>query len=74
MTDEVNYMVMSGAEFRREVGCNPGKWADAFAQRCHVAPQLATDRALLVLWFDGAMEAARADALRMQRSLTGKFE
>ncbi len=58
MTD---YTTMSGAEFRRAVGVNPEKWAEAFCQRVYAEEGDGTYEervAHLADWFRDAMEAA----------------
>lgn len=72
MTDETpDYTTMSGAEFKREVGCDPEKWAEAFEQRMGKAVvdsgfSLSRSRearvAYMVGWFADAMDAARREA------------
>ena len=57
MNDDVkpDYTTMSGAEFKRAVGADPEKWAEAFIQRGHMPVFI---RANMVAWFRDAMEAA----------------
>jgi hypothetical protein len=61
MTD---YTTLSGAEFQREVGDDPEKWAEAFDQavrsRDGNAPNGHDERiAFWLPWFRDAMDAAR---------------
>ena len=63
MTD---YRSLSGAEFQREVGTDPARWAEAFAQRAAAMSELISDglRDELAEWFADAMEAARKGSIR----------
>ena len=63
MTD---YRTLSGAAFRREVGTDPAKWDDAFAQRALAMSELISDglRDELAEWFADAMNAAREHSMR----------
>ena len=63
MTD---YRSLSGAEFQREVGDDPDKWADAFAQRAAAMSELISDglRDELAIWFRNAMEVGRQRSIR----------
>ena len=60
MTDAPDYTTMSGAEFRRAVGADPEKWAEAFIQR-DKNHSLSTEA--VVQWFRDAMEAAQQAAM-----------
>ena len=61
-----DYEAMSGADFQREVGTDPVKWADA-AMRSVAAAVYMDDReervALLAKWFADAMDAARENPI-----------
>jgi hypothetical protein len=63
MTD---YRTLSGAAFQREVGTDPDKWAEAFAQRASAMSELISDglRDELAKWFADAMETARKNSIR----------
>jgi len=63
MTD---YRTLSGAEFLREVGADPDKWAEAFAQRALAMSESISDglRDELAEWFADAMNAAREHSMR----------
>ena len=64
MTD---YTTLSGADFQREVGTDPIKWAEAFLQRHPPFKELPTHEdqvGYLAAWFADAMEAARKDSIR----------
>ena len=57
---------MSGAQFRREVGTDPQKWAREFLVAYEAAPydavRTAADReAFVTQWFRDAMNAAATD-------------
>ena len=64
MTD---YRTMSGADFQREVGTDPDKWAEAFMQR-HEAyssvPTREAQTAHMAQWFADAIEAGRRASIR----------
>ena len=73
MTDTTT---LSGAEFRRHVGTDPAKWAEAFVRAgdrdgCH--EMLRDERAAYATqWFRDAMEAAVAEAVRHETAaITG---
>jgi hypothetical protein len=59
---------LSGAEFRRHVGTDPAKWAEAFLAAVGgpaVGARSEAERvALVAQWFRDAMEAAVAEAVR----------
>jgi hypothetical protein len=61
-----DYRSLSGAAFQREVGTDPARWADAFAQRALAMSELISGglRDELAEWFAGAMEAARKGSIR----------
>jgi hypothetical protein len=63
MTD---YRTLSGAAFQHEVGTDPDKWAEAFAQRALAMSELISDglRDELAEWFADAMETARKHSIR----------
>ena len=64
MTD---YRTMSGADFQREVGTDPDKWAEAaMYEIARVDFALGNKKRVAVLarWFADAMEAARKDSIR----------
>ena len=59
---------MTGAQFRREVGTDPQKWAREFLVAYEAAPydavRTAADReAFVTQWFRDAMNAAAHDAM-----------
>jgi hypothetical protein len=63
MTDEPpDYMGMNGAEFRRAVGTDPEKWAEAFIQS-----------ALWLQSFRGIVQAAGGPAGNQQAVVAGWF-
>ena len=62
MTDTTS---MTGAQFRREVGADPEKWAAVFLAAYAKAEGVRTDAdrlAFVAQWFRDAMEAAAAHA------------
>jgi hypothetical protein len=64
---ESDTTTLTGAQFREHVGSDPVKWAKAFLAAYTSADGLRTDtdRAVFVAgWFDDAMEAAVAEAVR----------
>jgi hypothetical protein len=64
MTDEPQ--PMSGAQFRREVGADPAKWAAQFLAAYATAEGVRTDadrQAFVTDWFRDAMNAAAHDAM-----------
>jgi len=64
MTDEPQ--PMSGAQFRREVGADPAKWAAQFLAAYAQAEGVRTDAdrlAFVTDWFRDAMNAAASDAM-----------
>lgn len=63
MTD---YRTLSGVGFQREVGTDPARWADAFAQRAFAMSESISDglRDELTAWFADAMETARKNSIR----------
>ena len=57
---------MSGAQFRREVGADPAKWAREFLAAYAQAEGVRTDadrQAFVTDWFRDAMNAAAHDAM-----------
>jgi hypothetical protein len=60
------YRSLSGAAFQREVGTDPDKWAEAFAQRAAAMSESISDglRDELAEWFADAMNAARKGSIR----------
>jgi hypothetical protein len=61
-----DYLTMSGAEFRHEVGTDPERWAEAMLQRDEAQEfwlgKTREDRLRwLTEWFADAMQAARVD-------------
>jgi hypothetical protein len=68
MTEQPDTTTMSSAEFRRHVGTDPAKWAeamlDAVGTPSVVALSKAERYALVAQWFRDAMEAAVAEAVR----------
>ena len=61
---EPDYRTMGGAEFARQVGADPEKWAEAFRQR--ELPGTDIDTAEIAAWFRDAMEAAVKAAGRQE--------
>ena len=63
MTD---YRSLGGAAFKREVGTDPARWAEAFAQRALAMSESISDglRDELAEWFADAMNAAREHSMR----------
>ena len=64
MTD---YRTMSGADFQREVGTDPEKWAEALAQEMEAndPPASHAERVeYLARWFADAIEAGRRASIR----------
>ena len=60
-----DYTTMSGAVFKREVGTDPAKWAEALLQNMQRedAPIGDAERiAFVAAWFADAMDAARREA------------
>lgn len=56
MTDKpTDYTKLSGAEFQREVGADPEKWAEAF---CQTVKLRGFEDELVASWFRDAMQAA----------------
>lgn len=67
MTDTIDYRTMTGAEFRREVGTDPEKWAEALLQRAAPFKDVSSHEkqvAYLATWFADAIEAGRQDSIK----------
>lgn len=55
MTD---YLAMTPGAMMAALGDDAERWADAFLQHVARNPSIATDRAVMIGWFAGAIEAA----------------
>ena len=73
MTDKPDTTTLTGAQFRREVGADPERWAAAFLAAYAQAEGVRTDAdrlAFVAQWFRDAMvEASRAGSLRTLASV-----
>ena len=73
MTDTIT---MNGAQFRREVGADPERWAAAFLAAYAQADGLRTEagrQGFVMAWFRDAMEAAVAEAVGRETATVGRL-
>jgi hypothetical protein len=72
MTDTTT---MNGAQFRRHVGTDPAKWAEAMLDATATAftASKAERIALVAQWFRDAMEAAVAEAVGHDTAAVGRL-